>query len=401
MEEVKFKIKYVVFGLLAIIGAITLFNLFGTNGSTEYLVKQAAISGNLSCISEPGVYGKMFGSVSQYDRTGTFYFSKEKIDGGNSDDAKPLGATFQGNSTAEISGYLKYRLPANCKDAIGLHRDFGNEESVRMDLVRNAMAAALKQTGPLFSPEEAYIDRRPEFTKLVREILEDGEFLTVTEEIRKVDEDDSNNVQIFKVAKMYLDSTGKRSISKQSVLKKYGIEIIALDIKDFDFDPKTDELIKTKKESEQKRVAAKSLAEKAKQDAITAREEGFARIATAKADEEVKKIAEVTQAQKEFEVAELNAKKAVEEAKKVRALGEAEATANKLKVAAGLTPLERATIEKETRIGVAAELAKVTLPSTLIIGGGNGSSNPFEAVGLNAFYDLSKKMSGDATVVKK
>jgi hypothetical protein len=97
----------------------------------------------------------------------------------------------------------------------------------------------------------------------------------------------------------------------------------------------------------------------------------------------------------------LNAKKAVEEAKKVRAIGEAEATANKLKVAAGLTPLERATIEKETRIGVAAELAKVTLPSTLIIGGGNGSSNPFEAVGLNAFYDLSKKMSGDVTVVKK
>jgi hypothetical protein len=71
-----------VFGLLAIIGAITLFNLFGTNGSTEYLIKQAAVTGNLSCITEPGVYGKMFGSVSQYDRTGTFYFSNEKLDGG-------------------------------------------------------------------------------------------------------------------------------------------------------------------------------------------------------------------------------------------------------------------------------------------------------------------------------
>lgn len=179
------------------------------------------------------------------------------------------GATFQGNSTAEISGYLKYRLPANCSLAINLHRDFGNEESVRMDLIRNAMAAALKQTGPLFTPEEAYIDRRPEFTKLVREILEDGEFLTKMEEIHKANVNDTTNIQTFKVAKMFLDSTGKRVITKQSVLKKYGIEIIALDIKNFDFDPKTDELIKTKKESEQQRIAAQSLAEKAKQDALT------------------------------------------------------------------------------------------------------------------------------------
>lgn len=329
-------------------------------------------------------------------------FPRKNLTEVTGEDAKPLGATFQGNSTAEISGYLKYRLPVNCKDEIALHRDYGNEVPVRMDLVRNAVASALKQTGPLFTPEEAYIDRRPEFTKLVREILEEGEFQTVSNEVRKVDTEDSTNVQVFKVSKMFLDSNGRRIITKPSVLKKYGIEIIALDIKDFDFDPKTDELIKTKKESEQKRIAAKSLAEKAKQDAITEREQGNARIAKAKADQEVEKIAEVTKAQKEFEVAELDAKKAIEEAKKVRAMGEAEAAANKLKVMAGLTPLERATIEKETRIGVAAEMAKITFPTTMILSGSgsNGSSNPFDAIGLNSFYELTRKMSESAPVKK-
>jgi regulator of protease activity HflC (stomatin/prohibitin superfamily) len=389
--------KWIIGAVVGIIVIVCGFNMFGSVDSTEYVVKQAAVSGNLSCVQEPGIFGKMFGKISEYDRTGTFYFSKEKLDGGDGEDAKPLGATFQGNSTAEISGYLKYRLPANCKDAISLHRDFGNKETVRMDLIRNAVAAALKQTGPQFTAEESYIDRRPEFTKLVREILEDGEFLTTTLEIKKYDAEDSSTFQMFKISKMTLDSNGKKIITKPSVLKKYGIEVIALDIKDFDFDPKTDELIKTKKESEQKRVAAKSMAEKAKQDAITERELGNARISKAKADEDVKKISEVTQAQKEFEVAELNAKKSIEEAKSIEASGKAEAAIAKLKVQAGLSPLEKATIDKETRIGVAAELAKVVFPTTMIISGSSsgGSSNPFDAIGLKSFYELSEKMSAN------
>ncbi|HUV84335.1 MAG TPA: hypothetical protein VMV86_01420, partial [Methanosarcinales archaeon] len=69
-----------------------------------------------------------------------------------------------------------------------------------------------------------------------------------------------------------------------------------------------------------------------------------------------------------------------------------------LKVQAGLTPLERAKIDKETSIGVAAELAKVKFPNSMVIVGGSGGAggkvNPFEAVGLESFYNLSQKMSG-------
>ena len=98
--------KLIIGVVVGIIVVVCGFNMFGSVDSTEYVVKQAAVSGNLSCIQEPGIYGKMFGKISEYDRTGTFYFSKEKLDGGSGEDAKPLGATFQGNSTAEISGYL-------------------------------------------------------------------------------------------------------------------------------------------------------------------------------------------------------------------------------------------------------------------------------------------------------
>jgi len=50
----------------------------------------------------------------------------------------------------------------------------------------------------------------------------------------------------------------------------------------------------------------------------------------------------------------------------------------------------------KTKIGVAAELAKTKFPENMIIGGGQGggSTSPLDALGMNAMYDLSQKMSG-------
>lgn len=362
--------------------------------TTEYKIKQAAITGDMTCHSESGWFLQSLGNVVTYDKTGTFYFSEENVDGGEGEDADPLNATFQGNSTGKVSGYLKYRLPSKCDNQLSLNSEYKNQESVRMDLIRNAISTAIGQAGPLFTAEEANIDRRPEFTKIVRDILEEGEFLTVTSEIVKIEDNDSTNIQKFKVTKMWLDSTGRRMITKPSVLKRYGIEVIALDIKKINFDTKTKELMDAKKNAEQQRIASKALAEKSKQDAITEREQGNARVAKAKADQEVIKIAEVTQAEKQFEVARLAALTSLEEAKKVKAAGEAEAYAAAMKVRAGLSPLEKATIDKEKAVAVAQAIASIKLPSMMIIGGnGNSGMNPFDAVGLKSFIEIQKGLS--------
>ena len=61
-----------------------------------------------------------------------------------------------------------------------------------------------------------------------------------------------------------------------------------------------------------------------------------------------------------------------------------------MKVQAGLTP-------KDIAIGVAHELSNVKLPETMIISGGSEGkgTNPWDAIGLNSFYDLSKKVAGN------
>ena len=135
---------------------------------------------------------------------------------------------------------------------------------------------------------------------------------------------------------------------------------------------------------------AKSAA--AQQEAVRAEQEGKASAAKAKWEQEKIKAVEVTKAEQEYEVARLAALKAKEEAKRIEAEGEAKAAANRALVSAGLTPLEKATIEKETRIGVAEALSKTQWP-TIVMNGGNGQNSAMDVIALRQMTDLVDKLS--------
>lgn len=60
-----------------------------------------------------------------------------------------------------------------------------------------------------------------------------------------------------------------------------------------------------------------------------------------------------------------------------------------------VTPLEKATIEKETAIGIAQALAdsKVRWVPEIIMTGENNGNSAMDAVGLNMMMDVVKKMN--------
>ncbi|MCF6334925.1 MAG: hypothetical protein L3J12_04225 [Spirochaetales bacterium] len=102
----------------------------------------------------------------------------------------------------------------------------------------------------------------------------------------------------------------------------------------------------------------------------------------------------MTEAEKEYAVSKLNRQKAEEDAAANLIKRESEARGTALLVQAGLSPKDRAEIDRETSIGVAAELAKIKLPEVMIFGNGEGSpTNPFDAIGLEAFMNISEKIS--------
>lgn len=97
---------------------------------------------------------------------------------------------------------------------------------------------------------------------------------------------------------------------------------------------------------------------------------------------------------KELEVAKMNRQSSEEKAKALLIQKEAEAKSNELLVKAGLTPKEKAEIERDTKIGVARELAKVNVPSIVVSGDKNGNVSPMDAIGVNMLLDINNKISG-------
>lgn len=411
------------------VAGLILFGVFATKlvgykQSTELLVKQSPF-GTLSCVDGQGIYFKGFASIYKYDLAKSFYFnsSTEKVDDhgweGDEDDEDDISVTLSRNANANISGYLLYELPTDCDKLIELHKNQKNDKGVKHNLVRNAVLSAVRKTAPLFTAEEAKVTKIAEFRRLAEDQLVDGEYLTTTEVLKEKageDEVDSNGkvikkaeVQEYRVTKLKLDKDGHRILTKKSALSQYGIVVKQLEIQSVKLDSMAQRQLDIVKEREMQRVSNATAAETAKQKAITAEAEGKAKIAEAKAAQEVQKMTEVTMAEKEKavailnaerekEVARLNALKAIEDAKRIKAEGEAEAAANRAKVAAGLSPQERAEWDYKTKVGVAEALAKSShplVPEIMMTGGEgkNGASNAMDAVGLNMLMDLTTKLS--------
>jgi len=297
-----------------------------------------------------------------------------------------------GNGTAAVSGIIKVKLPSSDKLRVKLHRDFGSAEAVKMDLIRNTVAAALKQTGPMFRPEEAFTTGRSEFVSILTDILNNGKFATETQ-LDTVSTE--GNVIVLSKSVIKRDSMGQPVILSSPAFADYGISITLLEIKNFDFDEVTDKLIKTKKESEQKIIAAKADAEKAKQDTKTAIENGKAAIATAEATALVEKKTAVVNAEKEAAVAKQNKIRDELNAEAKLATKKAEAEGDRLKVAAGLSPQEKAKIEKEQAIGVAQALSQWKGPQVVISGGKSGGSGStmMDALAIRQMLGIAKEMN--------
>lgn len=97
-------------------------------------------------------------------------------------------------------------------------------------------------------------------------------------------------------------------------------------------------------------------------------------------------------AQQDNEAASILEQTALIEARTIETRAKAEAYKNRQLVSAGLTPQERAEIEKETAIKVAEQLAKIKLPNTVIIGGEEGTQGGEGLLTLLIGAELASKM---------
>ena len=395
--------KKVIYGIVTIAVAILLIgvcrSMFEDADKSKNYVCQMPITGEYRVWTEGGLQMQMFGNVQSYNKTSQVEFSElEKNESGYVATGKnPAAAlTFNDKGRGMIVGSFRVVLPTDHQNMEKIQRDFGSEEALINNLVRPTLYKVVTACGPLMSSLESVSENRTDLIDYITDQLNNGVYKTKAVKTEVVNEI-TGEPETRTTAQIIEDVNAPRGYKRQEVspFSQYGITCGLVSITDIKYDAATQDQIDAQKAANLAVITSKTKSIEAMQKTIQIAEEGKAATEKAKWEQERIKIVEVTKAEQEREVARLAAEKAEFDKKKVVAEGEAKAAANRALVAAGLTPLERATIEKETKIGVANALKDIKLPRIVMTGGSGsgGAGAAFDAMGLKAMTELVDKMS--------
>jgi len=381
------KIVAIVFAVLALLFVVLAKGIFETNQTGYFQVKQAALTGTMSVRFAGGTYGQWFGQISTYKNVTTCGIGAHKGDG--SADIEAVDVIFNDGSKAKISGLIRVKLPVTPEGAINLKKEYseGFDHFIRSGIVP-IVNNAIKLSANLRSAQDAYTTLAL-FQQAVEDQLRNGIYVTKSDKIQKTTS--TGDVEEQRVTVLVYGNDGQ-PLRTPNRLQQLGCEVLECVIDVPQFDTKVEEMIAKRKDEAMKTELAKQEAIRAKQDAITAEQQGLANVAKAKYEQEVVKVSAVTVAQKEFEVAALEAKREDENRKAAIFKGQGEAEAARLKVSAGLTPQEAAEWNFKTKVGVATALAGVKYPSILINGDGKGG-NPMDAISIKFLMDINDRLS--------
>ena len=390
--KVKNLVSLIIVASVAIVALCSLGRIGEDVKNEEIVVNQRPMSGRMEYWTTPGFKWQWFGKTTTYYKTQQLWFGSE--DDNNRQQGNPIPVIFNDASDGQIYGSLRVKLPTDPTYLARIQTDYNGMERLMTDLVRPTVTKVIYASGPLMSAFESYAEKKNDLIEYITDQLNNGVYKTTVKTIETVDPI-TNEKKTIKIASLIPDENapGGYRRSEVSPFSYYGLEIGQVAVSKIGYSETVRKQIAQQQEANMMVQTSKAKTLAAQQEAIRAEEAGKAAAMEAKWQQEKIKAVEVTKAQQEYEVAALAARKAAEEAKKIKAQGEAEAYAARMKVAAGLTPLERATIEKETKIGVAQALATIKLP-TYVVAGGSGSSNTaMDAMGLKMMTDLVDKMS--------
>lgn len=337
--------------------------------NSEIVIIQSAFTGKVSIYTTPGPVAQSFGIATHYKKSNQFWFSKKTDEGVTKDDA--IKIRFNDGGHGQISGSVRWYMPADDKAILKLHTDFGSQKAIEEQLIRQVVTKAVYMTGPLMSSKESSAEKRNDLLSFIEDQCINGVYRTQQEDV-KVHDDLMNTDKTVTMVRIVQDAKGPAR-QEVSAIKTYHVQLQGLALNSIDYDDEVERQIKVQQEAYMQVQTAIANSKKAEQDAITTELQGKAAAAKAKWEQEVLKAQAITQAQQEKEVAALNTQTAVLQAQKVKTDADAEAYKNSRMVSAGLTPQQKAQFEMDTKIGVAEALAKMQLPSTYMAGNGNGS----------------------------
>ena len=390
----------IVLGVVAVLFFIGSFFIFEDADKSKNYVCQMPITGNYKVWTDGGLQVQMFGSVQSYNKTSQVEFSgvEKNQTGYVAVGRTPAAAlTFNDKGKGMIVGSFRVVLPTDYQNMSKIQRDFGSEDALIDNLVRPTLYKVVTACGPLMSSLESVSETRTDLIAYITDQLNNGVYKTKAVKTEVLNElTGEMEVRTQSIILEDVNAPGGYARQEISPFSQYGITCGLVSILDIKYDAATQDQIDAQKQANLAVITSKTKSIEAMQRTLQITEEGKAAAEKAKWEQEREKAIAVTRAEQEREVARLAAEKAEFEKKKVIAEGQAQAEANRLKVAAGLTPQERAEWDYKTAVGIAQALAdtKVSWVPEIMINGKDGASNTaMDAVGLNMLMDVVKKQT--------
>ena len=285
---------------------------------------------------------------------------------------------------------MKWKLPNNGERMLAIHKDYREQSRLAASLADYSKECA-NYSFQLMDSERHYSGGKSELAEAFKFQLRNGQYIIDQHEQMRVDSASGETIRSYENTPR-TNADGSFVLAKSDV-QQYDIVPNFVAITLVDYESVVNEKLKAKVEQSTREAIAKQELVTAQQEALTAEMRGRQKVAEVRATEEAAKIEAEIRAQAQTAVSKEQALQAKFQADKALAQGRADAEVARLKVQAGLSPRERAEFEKETRIGIAAELAKVNMPQ-IVIGGGNGKqgANPMDALGVNMLMEVMAKM---------
>lgn len=378
--------------IVAVLALALVFNPF-TRTAAGFRTFVETVNGQQKIFFNPGFhYAGFFSKTTDYPNVLTTVFANEPTD--NVTASEPaFTIRFNDATKAEAQATIRWSLPNDEDAMIALHRAYRSPDRLAKNSLSPYARECLKFAAQLMESETHYSGGRAKMKEDFRDQLQNGQYVL---EYKTEYVTDSLTHERNKITTSFI-RLGKDGEAKRikSDIQKYRIEVDFAAIDDVDYEEIVDLKLKQKIEQSTLESVSKQSLITAQQEALTEKARGEQMLAKVKAEREADKLQAVISAQKEKEVAREEALKAKFIADKIAEEGRAQAEANRALVSAGLTPEQRMTMDIEIADKVSANLSQIKFPEIMIFGGGSTSpTNPFDAVGLEAYRKIVKDMAG-------
>jgi|TARA_B110000503_G_C7126455_1_gene404835 uncharacterized membrane protein len=388
--------------LSAMIGVLFIFlgvaNPFSINDAGQRTVVQP-IKGELWTQFGPGLYfSGFFSKKTVWPNNFTIQVSRE---GNKSPDAdlwvvsNSKDGTFSEGDNAELEHTVKWDLPSSEAMMLDLHITYNRFENLMSTTLLSYQKKIASFSTQRMSSEAHYSGGKSQLDQYFQDQLRNGQVLLQTNTKTRILEDGSQETYID--VKPKLDDNGEM-VRVESDIQTFGILSTYTSIDNVHYVEEIDVKLRQKIKYAADKANSKQELIAAQQEEQTAIVKGRKLIAERTATEEADEIESVIRARKAKLVAAEKLEEDKYKAASTLALKKAEAEGDKLKVLAGLSPLEQAKMDKETAIGVAQALAGpngIVFPKIVVSGGdSNGGGNgALQTVQLKMLNDLAKSMS--------